>query len=170
MFFLFDFTSWRLTEEDHCFRHVKCKLVCVFMVTVTFSLWMNNKKKIISLYLLIYCCFSVVFCSECDVVIVCTKKKTKTSFQIMTKDIKAVSYFWSQVCCHLHIGLKARNSTICTQKSFTDVVWLRRIFFTKEFNLYPNYDHSTLKFLSLMQGHLKIVWKLLANLLARPLT
>lgn len=80
MFFLFDFTSWRLTEEDHCFRHVKCKLVCVFMVTVTFSLWMNNKKKIISLYLLIYCCFSVVFCSECDVVIVCTKKKDKNKF------------------------------------------------------------------------------------------
>lgn len=45
MFFLFDFTSWRLTEEDHCFRHVKRKLVCVFMVTVTFSLWMNNNKR-----------------------------------------------------------------------------------------------------------------------------
>lgn len=48
------------------------------MVTVTFCCfrfgWTTKKKKIISLYLLIYCCFSVVFCSECDVVIVCTKK------------------------------------------------------------------------------------------------
>lgn len=87
----------RRKKIDHfiVFTYLLLFLCCVFCSDVTWSLFVQEKKYI---------------------------KKDKNSFQIMTKDIKAVSYLRFQVCCRSHIGPKARNSTICTKKSFVDVV------------------------------------------------
>lgn len=87
------------TGGDVAFRHVERKLVCVFMVTVTFCCfrfgWTTKKDHfIVFTYLLLFLC--CVFCSDVTwSLFVQKKERKKNSFQIMTKDIEAVSYFRS---------------------------------------------------------------------------
>lgn len=113
------------TGGDVAFRHVERKLVCVFMVTVTFCCfrfgWTTKKDHfIVFTYLLLFLC--CVFCSDVTWSLFVQKKREKKIVSKSWQKISKQSHI-SEVCCHLHIGLKARNSTICTHKSFLDVVW-----------------------------------------------